>query len=45
MYIVKDGSGRIWKTFRTNKDANLYIESVRDFLTSILSVEYVAQPK
>ncbi len=45
MYIVKDESGRVWKTFRENRDAHLYIEARREFLTSRLSVEYVEQPK
>lgn len=42
VYVVKDLKGRIWKTFKDEKDANDYCDEMNEALVSdnVLSVDY-----
>ena len=45
MYVVKVEYGRIWKTFTTDKESNDYASGLQWLVATVLSVEYVEQPK
>lgn len=45
MYIVIDQSGRVWKSFATDKEANDYVRGISGFTESALTVQYIEKQK